>query len=89
MGCMLRLWPVTWALLINGLCSEQPTGPVKILRCGFSEGIYVVSNSQGLKDLVYLKRTLIYIIFFFFRANKVVGNRKLPKRKLCEREKTE
>lgn len=87
MGCMMRLWPLIWALLITGLCREQLMGPGEMVRCGFSEGISVVSNCHGLKDLITEK--IFYVIIFFFRKNKVVGNRKRPKRKPCECKKIE
>lgn len=52
MGCMTRLRPVVRALLINGLCGAQPTGPVQMVRRRISEGISVVPNCQVLKDLL-------------------------------------
>lgn len=49
MGWAMRLWPVIGALLVDGLCSKACTGPVKVVRHRFSEGISAVPNFQALK----------------------------------------
>lgn len=83
------LWSVVRVLLMNGVCSKQRTGPVKMISTDSQRGFLWCLTPKGWNTLFNWKDPLFTLVYFFFRTSNIVGNRKPLKRKPCEWEKTE